>query len=80
MGERLERGGDFARQAQNDKHVPDPKSSMEVGTEFFIATETYGGREHRHKSVVCIRSSYSKTVLIVVFDLQVRNCTLNVEH
>ena len=34
----------------NDEHVPDRKLSAEVGTEFFIAMETYGGREHRRKS------------------------------
>ena len=33
----------------NDEHVPDPKSSTEVGTEFFIAMEMYGGRECRCK-------------------------------
>ena len=34
---------------QNDEHVPDPKLSAEVGMEFFIATEMYGGRKRRHK-------------------------------
>ena len=59
--------------------IPDPKSSTEVGTEFFIATETYGCRDCRRiLSHSGSGSLYSKFVFIVNF--QVRNHTLIVEH
>ena len=59
MGGQLERREDFVHWVWNDERVPDSKSSVEVGTEFFIATETYGGRNHRHNcSLYPIQSSF----------------------